>query len=349
MTDLENQILYYQKKYYDGEPEISDAEFDNLWDQLRSEQPDSTVLRSIGADTSLFPKANHIMFLGSQQKAKDESEFIKWSKKQNTKSFLVQLKLDGASLELQYKNGQFLKAVTRGDGTVGDDITVNVKKMKGVPMNVEPSFTGAIRAEVLMFKSDKNKYFPEMANCRNGAVGTMKQKDGKGCEHLNVISYDVFGFDNKNELQKIRWLEDNGFNSVIIYHCNTVNEIIDYRNKISSARDNLDYDIDGIVVKCIEFDPEDLKRDRPDKQIAFKFSLEFANTELLNVEFRQSGKRFTPVAHINPVQLCGTTVKQASLHNMDILNNFISQGMMIGSIIRIVKAGEIIPYVEKVV
>jgi DNA ligase (NAD+) len=348
MTELENNIVFAQQKYYDGEPVISDEEFDLLWDMLKIQQPDSSLLKSIGSDTSIFPKANHLMMMGSQNKAKNEAEFRKWFSKQNSKSFIVQYKLDGASLEAQYKDGKLVKAVTRGNGSVGDDITPNAIKFIGLPKEVDPSFTGAVRGEVLMFKSDRTKYFPDMANCRNGAVGTMKQKDGAGCEHLHFISYDVYNYQCNTESEKISFLIDNGFEPVYYHTFTDVDNIIKFRNDTNNSRNDLEYDIDGIVIKCINVDEKDLLRDRPEHQIAFKFELEYADTELVEVEFRQNGKTFTPVAHVRPVQLCGTTVKQASFHNMDILDDFIKRGLMIGSIVRIVKRGEIIPYVEEV-
>jgi DNA ligase (NAD+) len=348
MTNLEKQILYYQQKYYDGEPEIEDKEFDLLWDTLAIQEPNSPLLKSIGSDTSTFPKANHIMMLGSQAKAKNEEEFYKWFNKQNEKSFIVQYKLDGASIELQYENGKYIRAVTRGDGKIGDDITANVAKMHGVPKTLSEPFTGAVRGEILLFGKNWQKYFPEMANQRNAAVGISKQKTGQGCEHLNIISYDVFGKNFSTETEKVEWLATQKFEPVFWTKMDRPENIIKYRNDINSLRPTLEYGIDGLVVKCNKVDEEDLKRDRPDHQIAFKFDLDIAVSILREVTFEQKGKRFTPVAIVDPVSLCGTTVKRASLHNMDILNTFVSQGLSINGSVAIKKAGEIIPQIEAV-
>ncbi|MDR0950464.1 MAG: hypothetical protein LBM13_02320 [Candidatus Ancillula sp.] len=348
MTELENNIVFAQQKYYDGEPVISDEEFDLLWDMLKIQQPDSSLLKSIGSDTSIFPKANHLMMMGSQNKAKNEDEFRKWFSKQNSKSFIVQYKLDGASLEAQYKDGKLVKAVTRGNGTVGDDITPNAIKFIGLPKQVDQSFTGAVRGEVLMFKSDRTKYFPDMANCRNGAVGTMKQKDGAGCEHLHFISYDVYNYQCNTESEKIQFLIDNGFEPVYYHTFTDVDNIIKFRNDTNNSRNDLEYDIDGIVIKCINVNEKDLLRDRPEHQIAFKFELDRAKTHLIDIKWNQNGKTFTPVAIVNPVELCGTVVKQASLANLDRVEELMRKGLQIGSMVSISKRGEIIPYLEDV-
>ena len=130
---LEQKIRHHQHLYYNGESEISDEEFDALWDELERLCPNSDVLKNVGKDINDgFKKVRHIIPMGSQQKARNVEEFRKWASKQNTSAYVVEHKLDGASIELQYIDGVFTKAVTRGDGKAGDDITANVKKMKGV-------------------------------------------------------------------------------------------------------------------------------------------------------------------------------------------------------------------------
>ena len=132
IKELETLIQKYQKSYYDGEGEISDAEFDKLWDQLKELNPSSPILQKVGADNGNFAKINHIMPMGSQEKAANPEQFLAWAQKHAYDSYLVEYKLDGASLELQYENGYLKRAVTRGDGSIGDDITANAKKMQGV-------------------------------------------------------------------------------------------------------------------------------------------------------------------------------------------------------------------------
>jgi DNA ligase (NAD+) len=348
MTELECKVLKYQQAYYDGEPLISDDDFDVLWDKLKAQQPDSEVLKAVGSDSSIFPKAKHLMMMGSQQKCKNEIEFKKWFKKQNENLMVVQYKLDGASLELQYQKGKLIRAITRGNGEIGDDITPNVLKMKNVPKSIL-GFSGAVRGEVLLFKSTLKKHFPSMANCRNGATGTMKQKSGIGCEHLNVICYDVFGKDFDLESEKQEWLQAQGFEVAHYEMVNSAEKIVKLRNTINNEiREHLDYDIDGLVIKCNTVDDSDLKRARPEHQTAFKFQLDKYETILKDIAWEQNGKRFTPVAIVEPVEIAGATVRRASLANLDRVNDLISEGMKIGSKVELTRRGEIIPYLENV-
>ncbi|MCI7397114.1 MAG: DNA ligase (NAD(+)) LigA, partial [Spirochaetia bacterium] len=131
ISELEKLIVRYQNSYYNGESEIPDADFDRLWDELKSLDPSNPILHKVGADSGNFEKAPHVMPMGSQEKAANPEEFLEWAKKHDYSEYLVEYKLDGASLELQYKNGKLLRAVTRGDGTIGDVITDNAVKMKG--------------------------------------------------------------------------------------------------------------------------------------------------------------------------------------------------------------------------
>ncbi|MDR2658710.1 MAG: DNA ligase (NAD(+)) LigA, partial [Spirochaetaceae bacterium] len=125
-TELENRIAAYQDAYYNGEAEITDAEFDALWDELKRLAPGSHVITRIGADgADGFSKEKHIIPMGSQEKAASPAEFRAWAAKLNLPSYIAQYKLDGASLELQYRNGLLVRALTRGDGSVGDDISAN--------------------------------------------------------------------------------------------------------------------------------------------------------------------------------------------------------------------------------
>jgi len=146
-------IKGYQESYYNGEAEISDAEFDLLWDELKAIAPDNPLLKKVGKDGAVgFPKAKHLIPMGSQDKAANPGEFRSWAKKIGANSYVVQYKLDGASLELQYEKGALVKAVTRGDGTVGDDITGNALRMAGVVSRISKSFTGGVRGEVIMIR-----------------------------------------------------------------------------------------------------------------------------------------------------------------------------------------------------
>ena len=355
IEELEKLISKYQKSYYDGEGEISDAEFDKLWDELKSLDPNNPILHKVGADSGNFAKVQHVMPMGSQEKAANPEEFLAWANKHQYDQYLVEYKLDGASLELQYENGYLVRAVTRGDGSIGDDITANARKMGGVNAAIYKDgqlvpFTGGVRGEVIMTHQVHKDYFSDKANCRNAANGLMKRKDGQGSEFLKLITYDALSTDGKsyftNEEEKIRWLMDCGFNVVKLVICKSQDRVIAYRAKVMEERKNIEYDIDGLVIKERKINLEDARRARPDHQIAFKFSLEEAVSTLRQVEWSINGGTYTPVAIFDEVELNGTRVQRASLANPDKMRQL---GVRIGSHVVVVKRGEIIPKIESVV
>ena len=355
IKELEELIVKYQKAYYDGEGLISDADFDKLWDELKELDPANPILQRVGADSGNFAKIQHIMPMGSQEKAANPEQFLAWAAKHEYDQYLVEYKLDGASLELQYENGKLVRAVTRGDGSIGDDITANARKMNGVQHEIRKNgklvpFTGGVRGEVIMTHEVHQNYFSDKANCRNAANGLMKRKDGQGSEYLKLITYDALSTDGKSffttEQEKIRWLMDCGFNVVKLVICKNAERVIAYRAKVMEERKDLEYDIDGLVVKESVINFEDASRARPDRQIAFKFSLEEAVTTLREVEWSINGGTYTPVAIFDEVELNGTKVQRASLANPDTMRKL---GVRIGSHVVVVKRGEIIPKIESVV
>ena len=355
IEELEKLISKYQKSYYDGEGEISDAEFDKLWDELKSLDPNNPILHKVGADSGNFAKVQHVMPMGSQEKAANPEEFLAWANKHQYDQYLVEYKLDGASLELQYENGYLVRAVTRGDGSIGDDITANARKMGGVNAAIYKDgqlvpFTGGVRGEVIMTHQVHKDYFSDKANCRNAANGLMKRKDGQGSEFLKLITYDALSTDGKtyftNEEEEILWLMYCGFNVFKLVICKSPDRVIAYRAKVMEERKNIEYDIDGLVIKERKINLEDARRARPDHQIAFKFSLEEAVSTLRQVEWSINGGTYTPVAIFDEVELNGTRVQRASLANPDKMRQL---GVRIGSHVVVVKRGEIIPKIESVV
>ncbi|MGL4982530.1 MAG: NAD-dependent DNA ligase LigA [Treponemataceae bacterium] len=351
IKELERLIKKYQHSYYNNEAEISDSEFDSLWDELNQLDQNNPILNKIGSDIipDGFPKTVHIMPMGSQEKAANPQEFETWAKKQNFSSFLVEYKLDGASLELQYEKGLFTKGVTRGDGKIGDDITQNVLKMKGLIKDLGEPLTGAVRAEVIMSHEVHANHFSNKANCRNAANGLMKRKDGSGVEHLNIICYDAFFLENTpytNEKEKLQWLKQKGFETSPATVCESAEQVNIYRALVMEKRKDLTYDIDGLVVKDIEIDYTDLQRNRPEKQIAYKFSLEEAVSIIRSINWNENGATYTPIAEFDKVELAGTSVQRASLNNPNMIRNL---NLKIGSHVIITKRGEIIPKVESLV
>ena len=363
VRELETLIERHNNLYYNSQPEISDEEFDKLRDELSALAPESPVLRRIGADSADgFPKVRHLMPMGSQDKATSPEEFLKWAAKIRHPEYLVQYKLDGASLELQYDAGNLSRAVTRGDGQVGDEITPNARRMAGVLARLPELFNGAVRGEVVMTRDVHGRKYADKANCRNAANGLMKRKDGVGSEDLRVICYDalavVGGSSAENafsswderyfpdEKSKLEWLSRMGFETVPLRICATPEEVVDWRARVMDARPGLPYDIDGLVIKGNEIDPADMARARPEKQIAFKFSPEEAVSTVRRVEWSESGANFTPIGVVDPVRLAGTVVQRANLCNTDMIR---SLSLRIGSRVVITKRGEIIPKIESLV
>ena len=356
INELVSLIKRYQTSYYNGEGEISDAEFDALWDELKNLDPENEILKKIGTDSGNFAKLRHVMPMGSQEKAANPEQFLGWVSKHVYDEYFVEFKLDGASLELQYEHGKLVHAVTRGDGTIGDDITVNAKKMNGVAAALFDlagnliDYSGGIRGEVIMTHDVHKEKFSDKANCRNAANGLMKRKDGEGCEYLKLIVYDAFSPSGNqpfnDEESKINWLKSCGFNTVPLKICKSPQEVIEYRSRVMDIRNQLEYDIDGLVIKERQINFQDASRARPDRQIAFKFSLEEAVTILRCVDWSVNGGTYTPVAVFDEVELNGTKVQRASLANPDTMK---ALGVKIGCKVVVVKRGEIIPKIESVI
>ena len=349
---LVEEIRRHRYLYYNEQPEISDAKYDALEDELKELDPDNPILYKIGVDSSeLFTKREHIIPMTSQDKVTTPQEFLKWARKRNYKTFIVQFKLDGISIELQYENGIFQYALTRGDAKIGDDVSANVIFMKGFIPKLKSNFTGATRAEVLLFHDIFDQKYTDKQNCRNAASGIVRRKDGVGSGDLSLVFYDAISTTEdmvfQSEIQKLKWLKEEGFPTILTKTVKTPQEVIDIReDAMTNLRDTLEYDIDGLVVKGKAIDIEDMKRAKPMKQIAFKFQAEEIETVLLDVEWSISGQNYTPVAIVEPVRLMGTTVRRASLANPNLIKEL---GLKIGSEVFISKRGDIIPKIESVI
>ena len=350
---LVEEIRRHRYLYYNEQPEISDVKYDTLEDELHKLDPENPILFKIGVDSSeLFTKREHIIPMTSQDKVTNPQEFLKWARKRNYKNFLVQFKLDGISIELQYEDGIFQYALTRGDGKIGDDVSANVINMKGFIPKLKTKFTGATRAEILLFHDVFERKYNDKQNCRNAASGLVRRKDGIGSGDLNLVFYDAISIDDddvtfQSEIQKLKWLKEEGFPTIPTKTVHSPQEVINIREDVmTNKRDTLEYDIDGLVIKGKAIDLEDMKRAKPMKQIAFKFQAEEIETTLLDVEWSISGQNYTPIAIVDPVRLMGTTVSRASLANPNLIEDL---KLKIGSEVFISKRGDIIPKIERVI
>ena len=349
---LETKLIGYQEAYYAGHPEVPDSEYDALIELLRKESPGSVVLSRIGREATT-EKVKHLCPMGSQNKASDKDEFAEWYAKYQDNEMVAQHKLDGCSLELQYFDGVLIRAVTRGDGTYGDDVTVAAKKISGVVHHLNKSIgqlggAVAVRGEVIMLRQMFKQFGGGKANPRNAAAGLLKRKSGIGAEHLSFISYDITtGYNIPTEVNKIETLRALGFTTVFCERLRTLEYVEVLRAALASGlRDELPYDIDGLVIKCNCVDRDDEALARPERQIAYKFDSEEAVTEVTDFEWSQNGARFTPVCIIDPVPLAGVTVSRATLHTVE---RYESLGLVVGDQILVSRRGDVIPHVEKLV
>lgn len=340
--EIENTIRKAQEAYYNGNPIMSDIEYDILYDRLKEINPNSELLKSVGSDSNKsFRKHKHSIVMGSQNKANTAEEmdtfFIKYPECIGT------LKLDGCSIALEYRDGKFTVGATRGDRTEGDDITENVIKMKGLVKEI-PGFTGTVRGEVLLFRSVKEFYFPEMKNCRNAAAGIMKHLDGKDCDKLNIIVYDAQYLDKDKSFftqeNLLDFLKKSGFSVVEYFKAETNGKkAIERINEIFNSE--RDYDIDGIVYKSNNIDMYDLTTElRPKQMIALKLKYTPVKTILRNIEWNVKNETVTPVGIFDPVEIEGSIVRKASLCNVAMLEEL---GIEIGHEITVIKANMIIP------
>ena len=349
---LVQEIKRHRDFYYNATPEITDAKYDELEDELRILDPNNPILFTVGADASeIFTKKEHVIPMGSQDKVSTPNEFKKWAEDRGYRTFLIQYKLDGISIEIQYKSGVFQCGVTRGNGIVGDDVSINVMKMKGFVPRLSTRFTGGIRAEVMLFHDIFEKKYMDKQNCRNTAAGIVRRKDGKGSDDLNLIFYDATSLTEEvsftSEIQKLKWMKSENLPTIKTKPVKTIQEVIDFREDVmNNIRDSLEYDIDGLVIKGKDIDLEDMRRAKPVKQIAFKFQAEEIESTLISVEWTISGHNYTPVAIIKPVRLMGTTVSRASLANPNLMKDM---GIKIGAEVIVSKRGDIIPKIERVV
>ncbi|KKN67846.1 hypothetical protein LCGC14_0457260 [marine sediment metagenome] len=346
---LVKEISRHRYLYYNEEPEVTDAKYDSLEETLLEIDPNNPILFKVGVDSSeIFTKRQHIIPMMSQDKVTQPNEFIKWARKRNYIVFLVQYKLDGISIELQYDKGIFQYALTRGDGKIGDDVSANVTRMKGYISKLKSNFTGAVRAEVLLYHNIFEQRYNDKQNCRNATSGLVRRKNGIGSGDLNLIFYDAISItDNvvfQNEIQKLKWLKQESFPTIPTKAVKTPQEVIEVRDDVmKNKRSILNYDIDGLVIKGKEIDLEDMKRAKPMSQVAFKFPSEMIETKVLDVEWSISGHNYTPVAKVESVRLMGTTVSRASLANPNLIQEL---KLKIGSEVFISKRGDIIPKIE---
>ncbi len=356
IKELEIRLQEASAAYYNGTPIVSDEAYDAWRDELVELKADSPSVLAIGAPvgTSEWVKVRHSFTMGSLDKAQTPEEMLAWyAKAQRTleEKFLVTEKLDGISISLRYENGELVQAVTRGDGTVGEDIVSNVRRMKGVPKVSHPEPL-LVRGEIVLLKDDHKKHFPDKANPRNAAAGTSKRFDGQGSEHLTVIVYQIVeGIDLKTEEQQFKTLEHLGFmvpRWSVVWSPTTVTSM--WRDYERRVREGLPYEIDGLVVRLDDLSYQIGLGDnhgRPNGAVAFKFTAPARETVARELIWQVGGTgRMTPVAVFDPVNLVGAEITRASLYNLAYIEKI---GFDVGATILVSRSNDVIPRVTQVI
>jgi len=357
ISELESRISKAREAYYNGSsPIMTDAEYDALSDELFELDAINQIAKSIGAPppVSEWQKVRHEHPMGSLDKVNTMEELTNWVNSRCPREALfVTEKLDGISVQVKYVGGKLVQALTRGDGITGEDITQNVLKMKGVQPRLSQKISATFRGEILLLRSDHQAWFKEdYANTRNAAAGITKRYDGRGCEHLTVMFYQVVdGLKVATEEEQFKFLEDLGFNTPNRYFSGIEVKAshalwVDYQQ---GKRDRLDYDIDGLVVRINDLTKQAALGDkdlRPLGAVAFKFAAITRETVVRQI-LRQTGGtgRITPVAVFDPVSLLGANVTNASLYNWKYIREL---GLDVGSRVLVARANDVIPRVVKV-
>ena len=356
-------------------PTITDQEYDSLFRELQNIEEkypelvrdDSPTLRVGGVVLDSFKKVEHAIPMMSLADIFNEDEIrdfdSKIRKEVDNPKYVCELKIDGLSVSLHYEKGILTRAATRGNGTIGEDITNNVKTIKTVPLTLNKDIDIEVRGEIYMSKkvlAELNKQRekegkPLLQNCRNAAAGSIRQLDSKIAASRKLDSW-IYHLPNpedygiKTHLEALDFMKSLGFktnpNNRIV---DDVEGIINYIKEMGEKRDSLEYDIDGVVIKLNDIDSQKklgFTIHHPKWAIAYKFPAEEVLTKLKDIIFTvgRTGQ-ITPNAVLEPVLVAGSTISRATLHNEDYVLN---KGLMIGDIVSIHKAGDVIPEVGEV-
>ncbi len=378
VEQLREELNQYNYEYHVlDKPTVSDAEYDQKMQQLiqLEEQfpelltPDSPSQRVGGKPLDAFVKVEHsvpMLSLGnafSEQDLRDFDRRVRDLAGQDV-SYVCELKIDGLAISLRYVDGLFTRGATRGDGKTGEDITQNLKTIKSIPLKIKETETIEVRGEAFMPKKSflaLNKKREEngeelFANPRNAAAGSLRQLDPKiaASRNLDTFIYSV-GEWQAGELnshsEQLNYLKSLGFKiNPEMKVCQNIDEVIEYVQHWTENRQNLSYEIDGIVIKVDQIDIQQklgFTVKSPRWAIAYKFPAEEAITTLRDIELSVGRTGVvTPTAILDPVKVAGTTVQRASLHNEDLIRE---KDIRIGDTVVIKKAGDIIPEVVRVV
>lgn len=376
IDELNKLTGYYAKKYYDDDnPEISDFEYDMLMLELRNlekEYPEFISKESLtqhvgGTVKEGFSKVEHEVPLQSLQDIFDFSELYAFNERvcksiENKPEYVVETKIDGLSVSLEYKNGEFYRGATRGNGLVGEDITENLKTIKNIPLILSEKIDLIVRGEVFIGKDDFEQMNRErevneetlFANARNAAAGSLRQLNSKitATRPLDIYIFNVQKSNNikfTSHFESLEYMKKLGFNiNPVLIKCSDIQEVIQAINKIGEERERLSFGIDGAVVKVDNLEQRNVlgtTYKTPKWAIAYKYPPEAKETTLKDI-ICQVGRTgaITPMAILEPVKVAGSTISKTTLHNEDFIKE---KDLRIGDKVVIQKAGDVIPEIVR--
>ena len=372
LHELLNQYSY--EYYVQDNPSVPDSEYDKLLRELidieeahpEFRSPDSPTVRVGGQAQSTFEKVDHDTPMLSLGNAFNEEELHKFDQRIREQvgqvEYMCELKIDGLAVSLKYENGRFVQGLTRGDGTTGEDITENLRTIHAIPLKIKEPLTFEVRGEAYMPRQSflslneekEAKGEQPFANPRNAAAGSLRQLDSKlaAKRKLSVFLYSVNDFTHFNaetQSEALDELDQLGYKTnQERQRVDNIDEVLAYIEKWTEHREELPYDIDGIVIKVNNLEQQQemgFTQKSPRWAIAYKFPAEEVVTTLTDIELSigRTGV-VTPTAILEPVRVAGTTVSRASLHNEDLIHE---KDIRIGDSVVIKKAGDIIPEVIK--
>lgn len=374
IENLRATLRYHSDRYYnDDAPEIEDYEYDMMMRELKGleekypefDSADSPTKRVGGKADNSFASVEHTVRMESLQDAFSKEEIFDFDRrvKENVSDvhYVVEPKIDGLSVSLEYVNGEFFRGSTRGDGNVGEDVSGNLRVIHNIPLKLNHALPYIeVRGEVYMPKKSFDRLVDRQLindekpfkNPRNAAAGSLRQKDSKvaATRGLDIFVFNIQQIEGKeltSHKESLDYLKELGFNTIPYYErVDDIETAFEKVLQIGEKRGELEFDIDGAVIKVDDFSEREQLGSTakfPKWAVAFKYPPEEKQTEILDIEITvgRTGK-LTPTAVLSPVHLAGTTVSRATLHNQDFINE---KGVNIGDIVTVRKAGDIIPEV----
>ena len=376
LREIESLLDRYNYEYYVlDKPSVSDQEYDRLMQELMSleekypeyKSKTSPSMRVGSTVLSSFKKVTHKLPMLSLGNVFNESDIIKFDERIKKEGYnpvyVCEPKIDGLAISLVYEKGILVRGVTRGDGRVGEDITSNIKTIKSIPLKLNKDIDIDVRGEVYIDRKEfqrvnserRKEGLEEFQNCRNLASGSVRQLDSKvtASRRLNNFTYHLpnpLDYGIYRHRDALTFMEELGFRvNPKRKICNNIEEVLKFINEMTSIRDSLPYDIDGIVIKVDDIKMQEnlgFTARSPKWATAYKFPAEKVTTKLTDIVFTvgRTGK-ITPNAMLEPVRVAGSTIRKATLHNEDYV---LSKDIRIGDVVVIQKAGDVIPEVVKV-